>query len=149
MRFQTALAQIGMYFSGRLIQTEFEYRNVRRKRFDVIGERELIEGRLRGPEFVEVLRIVREHQIALVAEQLRDRNVAFGRSREDLEVALRFVRERHPVRRIERVEGTSLETKHPVQDVPAIEGFRNVGMSHRAFLRRRRQKVVLRHSAGS
>ncbi len=132
MRLETAIAQLRVDAPRRLVETEFQDGDVRTGRGEVIGKLELIDLRLHDREFIERFRVMREHEVGLVPEDLRRRAIALRARRKRRERGDRFAPDLCAALRRERIETPAIEPEHTMQDVPTVEGLGDVRMSHGA-----------------
>src|ERR1700691_3557152 len=76
MRFDAARGQLSVEFYSRFVESDFDHRKVRSRRFKIFAQRQAREFVLRGGKLVEVPAEVNYDQVALMPELREQRALA-------------------------------------------------------------------------
>ena len=118
-----------MNLAGRIVEAEFEHRNVRVARLQIVEQLQPVDRGLRFGQPVKTFGVMREHQVALVPDELSQCyiSVATFEFRKCIEG---FARDARLLVVGNQRPAPAIETEHPVENPPAFERFGNVGMAH-------------------
>ncbi len=125
-----ALIQLGVNLRRCVVEAELENGDVGSLRHEELAQLELVDERLRVRQAVERARVVRQHEVGLMADDLREADVA-------LVVALEVIEQIRSVTGVlvttllgQRVPLSPVEGEHPMENPPSFQGLGDVWVAH-------------------
>ena len=130
LRRQLALAQLCVNLRGRVVKANLQHRNVRSAQRKKFAQLEFVHQRLGVGKPIKRACIMREHQVALMTDDLSQTDVPILASLEVIDEIGRMARVFIAPLLRQRVPGAPVECKHAMENPPTFERFRNVRVAH-------------------
>src|SRR5580704_10671900 len=127
MRPDAALGELAIERDRRLVESDFDHRQVRRSRFEVVAECEAGDGKLGVAKFFEAAAKMDDHQIALVAQCRKERALAVLAPSHLGEQLRRLHDSGVAFHQIERAEFAAPQPEHLMENAVALERKRRGG----------------------